>query len=70
MTLQEMIDSGVNFLDRNRTALGVAGQLANQEAAIKALEGLGDDAKKFIGLPEGGLYNTIAGDTRFKPFNV
>ena len=70
MSLQELIDSGVNFVDRNRTALGVAGQLVNQEAAIKALEGLGDDAKQFLGLPEGGLYDTIAGDTRFKPFNV
>ncbi len=63
-------DKGVDFLDKNKTALGVAGQIANQEAAVRALEGLGEDAKKFIGMPEGGLYNTIKGDTLFKPFNV
>lgn len=70
MTLQEMIDAGVGFVDRNSTALGVAGQLANQEKAIRDLESLGEDAKTFIGMPAGGLYNTVKSDTQFKPFNV
>ena len=65
-----LFNTGVDFVKDNSTAIGVAGQLANQEAAVNALEGLGDDAKKFIGMPEGGLYNTIKGDTLFKPFNV
>lgn len=69
-TLEDLINAGLGFVDRNSTALGVAGQLANQEKAIRDLESLGEDAKTFIGMPAGGLYNTVKSDTQFKPFNV
>jgi len=65
-----LFNTGVDFVNNNSTAIGVAGQIANQEAAVKALTGLGDDAKKYIGMPDNGLYDTIKGDTLFKGFNV
>lgn len=64
-------DKGTKWVDKNKTAIGVAGQIANQELAVKALEDAGDDAQEFIGMPAGqSLYDTVAGDTRFKPFTV
>ena len=68
--LTNLIGGATNFVNDNSTAIGVAGQIANQEAAVKALTGLGDDAKKYIGMPGNGLYDTIKGDTLFKGFNV
>ena len=68
--LTNLIGGATNFVNDNSTAIGVAGQIANQEAAVKALTGLGDDAKTYIGMPDDGLYDTIKGDTLFKGFNV
>lgn len=60
-----------DFVDNYGTLIGAAGQLASTESAVNKLEGMGKDAKEFIGFPGGtDLYNTIAGTTTFKPFGV
>ena len=59
------------FIDNYGTLIGAAGQLAATESAVNKLEGMGADAKQFIGFPgDQNLYNTIAGTTTFKPFGV
>ena len=71
MDWDDIWNKGTSWLNKNKTAIGVAGQIANQELAVKALEDAGDDAQEFIGMPAGqSLYDTVAGDTRFKPFTV
>ena len=60
-----------DFVDNYGTLIGAAGQLAATESAVNKLEGMGADAKEFIGFPGGtDLYDTIAGTTTFKPFGV
>ena len=60
-----------DFVDNYGTLIGAAGQLAATESAVNKLEGMGADAKEFIGFPgDQNLYNTIAGTTTFKPFGV
>ena len=59
------------FIDNYGTLIGASGQLAATESAVNKLEGMGADAKEFIGFPgDQNLYNTIAGTTTFKPFGV
>jgi hypothetical protein len=65
-------------LSNLRNVLGTGGQIAVAEKAISDLQGLGADAKQFLGFPqidpatgqEMSLYDTVASDTRFKPFSV
>ena len=50
-----------DFVDNYGTLIGAAGQLAATESAVNKLEGMGADAKEFIGFPgDQNLYNTIA----------
>ena len=62
-----------------KNLFGTAGQVAATEKAIRDLKGLGSDAKEFMGFPTGvdpatgedlSLYQTVKGDTSFKPFSV
>jgi hypothetical protein len=68
---EQLLQKGTGFVDKYGTLIGAAGQLASTESAVKDLEGMGKDAKEFIGFPsDTDLYNTIAGTTTFKPFGV
>jgi hypothetical protein len=60
-----------------RNILGTTGQLAVAEKSIDDLQGLGEDAKDFLGFPRTGanglpqgLYDTVKADTSFKPLSV
>ena len=59
-------DSGLGLIN----AIGAAGQIAATESAISRLRGLGAEGKETIGMPEGSIYDTVAGATQFKPFTV
>ena len=50
--------------------LGALGQIVATEDAISRLRDLGAEGKETIGMPEGSLYDTVAGATTFKPFSV
>ena len=50
--------------------LGAAGQIASTENAISRLQDIGAEGKEAIGMPEGSIYDTVAGATQFKPFTV
>ena len=68
---EKLLEKGTGFVDKYGTLIGAAGQLGSTESAVKDLEGMGKDAKEFIGFPgDTDLYNTIAGTTTFKPFGV
>jgi len=68
---EQLLQKGTGFVDKYGTLIGAAGQLGSTESAVKDLEGMGKDAKEFIGFPgDTDLYNTIAGTTTFKPFGV
>lgn len=78
MAFHDQLLGGLNSFLSNaelqnvRNLIGTAGQIAVAEDAIDTLEGLGDDAKSFLGFPRGNedLFETVAGETRFRPFNV
>ena len=78
MSFHDRLLGGINSFFRNpelqnvRNLIGTAGQIAVAEDAIDDLQGLGQQAQEFIGLPRDGqsLYETVASDTRFRPFSV
>jgi len=78
MPTHDRLLGGINSFFNNpglqnvRNLIGTAGQIAVAEDAIDDLQGLGQQAQEFIGLPRDGqsLYETVAGDTRFRPFSV
>lgn len=78
MAFYDRLLGGVNSFFSNpelqnvRNLIGTAGQIAVAEDAIDDLQGLGQQAQEFIGLPRDGqsLYETVASDTRFRPFSV
>ena len=51
-------------------AIGAAGQIASAENAVNRLEDMGQKAVDTIGMPEGSIYDTVAGASQFKPFSV
>ena len=74
MTLEELgnlisggVRAGKDFLQDYGTLVGAAGQIANQNAAVKSYEGMADDAKKMI---REDIYPEVSSASSFKPFTV